>query len=140
MMQPFPSTDQFVHRHLGPTDADIQEMLATLGLQSLGALTDATVPEEIRMRKAVALDPSMGEHDALAKLRVLHDRNQVFRSFIGMGYSDCITPPVIQRNILEKQFHVAQRGDRYPDLSYLAHRHWVVGIITDLGGKVEGNR
>ena len=101
MMQPFPSTDQFVHRHLGPTDADIQEMLATLGLQSLDALTDATVPEEIRMRKAVALDPSMGEHDALAKLRVLHDRNQVFRSFIGMGYYDCITPPVIQRNILE---------------------------------------
>ncbi len=101
MMQPFPSTDQFAHRHLGPTDADIQEMLATLGLQSLDALTDATVPEEIRIRKAVALDPSMSEHDALAKLRVLHDRNQVFRSFIGMGYSDCITPPVIQRNIME---------------------------------------
>jgi len=95
------SADRFVYRHLGPTDADIQEMLATLGLQSLDALVDATVPEDIRMRKPLALDPNMGEFEALAKLRVLHDRNQVFRSYTGMGYYDCITPPVIQRNILE---------------------------------------
>ncbi len=95
------SADRFVHRHLGPTDADIQEMLATLGLQSLDALVDATVPEDIRMRKALALEPNMGEFEALAKLRVLHDQNQVFRSYTGMGYYDCITPPVIQRNILE---------------------------------------
>ena len=95
------SADRFVHRHLGPTDADIQEMLATLGMQSLDALVDATVPEDIRMRKPLALDPNMGEFETLAKLRVLHDQNQVFRSFTGMGYYDCITPPVIQRNILE---------------------------------------
>src|SRR5438445_7915767 len=76
-------------------------MLATLGLQSLDALVDATVPEDIRMRKPVALDQNMGEFETLAKLRVLHDHNQVFRSFTGMGYYDCITPPVIQRNILE---------------------------------------
>src|SRR5437773_4321594 len=76
-------------------------MLATLGMQSLDALVDATVPEDIRMRKALALEPNMGEFEALAKLRVLHDQNQVFRSYIGMGYYDCITPPVIQRNILE---------------------------------------
>src|SRR3989441_373563 len=76
-------------------------MLATLGLQSLDALVDATVPEDIRMRRPLALDPNMGEFEALAKLRALHDRNQVFRSYIGMGYYDCITPPVIQRNILE---------------------------------------
>src|SRR5438445_9143775 len=76
-------------------------MLATLGLQSLDALVDATVPEDIRMRKPLALDPNMGEFEALAKLRVLHDQNQVFRSFTGMGYYDCITPPVIQRNIIE---------------------------------------
>ncbi|TLY19878.1 MAG: aminomethyl-transferring glycine dehydrogenase, partial [Nitrospirae bacterium] len=95
------SADRFVHRHLGPTDADIQEMLATLGLQSLDALVDATVPADIRMRKPLALDPNMGEFEALAKLRILHDRNQVFRSYIGTGYHDCITPPVIQRNVLE---------------------------------------
>src|SRR5216117_784777 len=76
-------------------------MLATLGLQSLDAPVDATVPEDIRMRRPLALDPNMGEFEALAMLRALHDRNQVFRSYIGMGYHDCITPPVIQRNILE---------------------------------------
>src|SRR5881396_370067 len=76
-------------------------MLATLGLQSLDALVDATVPADIRMRKPLALDPNMGEFEALAKLRILHDRNQVFRSYIGTGYYDCITPPVIQRNVLE---------------------------------------
>jgi glycine dehydrogenase len=93
--------DSFVHRHLGPTDADIQEMLAILGLQSLDTLVDATVPEDIRLRKPLALGPRMGEHEALAALRLLHDRNLVFRSFLGMGYYDCITPPVIQRNVLE---------------------------------------
>jgi len=95
------SADRFVHRHLGPTDADIQEMLATLGLQSLDALVDATVPEDIRMRKALALEPNMGEFEALAKLRVLQDHNQVCQSYIGMGYCGCSTPPVIRRNILE---------------------------------------
>jgi len=94
-------SDPFVQRHLGPTEGDIREMLATLGLPSLEALAEATVPEDIRLRKPLALDAALGEHDALATLRALHDRNQIFRSFIGMGYYDCITPPVIQRNILE---------------------------------------
>ncbi|MBI4401099.1 MAG: glycine dehydrogenase (aminomethyl-transferring), partial [Nitrospirae bacterium] len=93
--------DIFVPRHIGPTDADIKEMLATLGLQSLDALIAATVPEDIRMRKPLALGSHRGEHDVLAELRALHDRNRIFRSFIGMGYHDCPTPPVIQRNILE---------------------------------------
>ncbi|TAJ10241.1 MAG: glycine dehydrogenase (aminomethyl-transferring) [Nitrospirae bacterium] len=94
-------TDQFLHRHLGPSEVDIQHMLATLGLTSLDALIDATVPEDIRLRKPLALGAPLSEHEALAALRALHDRNQVCRSFIGMGYYDCVTPPVIQRNILE---------------------------------------
>jgi len=94
-------SDTFVHRHIGPTDADIQEMVATLGLQSLDALIAAAVPEDIRMRAPLALGPHRGEHDVLADLRALHDRNRIFRSFLGMGYHDCPTPPVIQRNIFE---------------------------------------
>jgi glycine dehydrogenase len=94
-------TDTFVHRHIGPTDADIQNMLATLGLSSLDALVASVVPEDIRMRQPLTFGTCRGEFDVLAELRALHDRNQVFRSFIGMGYYDCITPPVIQRNILE---------------------------------------
>ncbi len=93
--------DTFLQRHIGPTEADIKEMLATLGLQSLEALSEAIVPEEIRARKPLALEASRGEFETLAQLRTLHDKNQVFRSFIGMGYYDCLTPPVIRRNILE---------------------------------------
>jgi len=99
--QLFAPTDTFVHRHVGPTDADLQEMLATLGLQSLDALIDGTVPAEIRLRRRLALGGPRGEHEVLAELRTLAGRNQVFRSFIGMGYYDCVTPPVIQRNVLE---------------------------------------
>jgi glycine dehydrogenase len=76
-------------------------MLATLGLKSLDALVDATVPADIRMKTPLTFGTCRGEFDVLAELRAMHDRNQVFRSFLGMGYHDCITPPVIQRNILE---------------------------------------
>jgi glycine dehydrogenase len=94
-------TDRFMHRHLGPTDADIQEMLAPLGLQSLEALADATVPGDIRLRRPLSLPTNRGEQAVLAQLRTLASKNKVCRSLIGMGYYDCVTPGVIQRNILE---------------------------------------
>jgi glycine dehydrogenase len=97
----FKPTDSFVHRHIGATDDDIHEMLSTLGLSSLDALIDATVPSDIRLRRALTLGPHRGENEVLARLRSLASQNKVFRSFIGMGYYDCITPPVVQRNILE---------------------------------------
>ncbi len=94
-------TDTFVRRHIGPSDADIRAMLATLGTDSLETLAEETVPSAIRNRKGLATGPGRGEHELLEELRALADRNQVFRSYIGMGYVDCIVPPVIQRNILE---------------------------------------
>lgn len=93
--------DGFVQRHIGPTEAEVKEMLGALGFQSLEALSDAVVPEDVRLRKPLRLDSARGQTEALAILRALHDKNQVLRSFIGMGYHDCLTPPVIQRNILE---------------------------------------
>ncbi len=94
-------TDRFLHRHLGPSDADIQEMLATLGLQSLEALADATVPEDIRLREPLSLPAHRGEQEVLGRLKDLASKNKISRSLIGMGYYDCVTPGVIQRNILE---------------------------------------
>ncbi|MCP9463141.1 MAG: glycine dehydrogenase (aminomethyl-transferring), partial [Nitrospira sp.] len=94
-------TDSFVHRHLGPTDADVQEMLATLGFRSLDALADATVPEDIRIRRPLSLPLHQGEQAILARLRAVASKNVVARSLIGMGYYDCVTPGVIRRNILE---------------------------------------
>jgi glycine dehydrogenase len=76
-------------------------MLGELGFTSLEELVAATVPESIRRREPLALPPPRGEHELLAELLALASRNQVFRSFLGMGYHDCITPPVIQRNVLE---------------------------------------
>ncbi len=94
-------TDTFIHRHLGPTEADMGEMLALLGLQSLQALSEATVPRDIQFGRALDLPPHRGEQSVLQELRVLAGENRVYRSFIGTGYYDCITPGVIQRNILE---------------------------------------
>ena len=93
--------DTFVPRHIGPTAADIQEMLAALSLPSLEALVEATVPSDIRLQGSLTVPSPRGEQDVLAELRGLAEQNHVWRSLIGMGYYDCITPLVIQRNILE---------------------------------------
>ncbi|MBX3350520.1 MAG: aminomethyl-transferring glycine dehydrogenase [Nitrospira sp.] len=94
-------TDDFVHRHLGPTDADIQEMLATLGHRSLDTLVDTTVPPDIRLRQALDIPNGEGEQAVLTRLQGIAAQNKAYRSLIGMGYYDCVTPGVIQRNILE---------------------------------------
>lgn len=94
-------TDIFVHRHLGPTEADVREMLALLGLPSLQALSDATVPRDIQLGRPLDIPPNRGEQAVLQELRDLAQENRIYRSYLGMGYYDCITPPVIQRNILE---------------------------------------
>ncbi|HKI68297.1 MAG TPA: glycine dehydrogenase (aminomethyl-transferring), partial [Verrucomicrobiae bacterium] len=95
------SSEQFRHRHIGPDRNETRQMLELLGHSSLGALIDAAVPKPIRLAKPLNLPPARSEHEALAGLRAIASQNQVFRSFIGMGYYDCITPAVIQRNVLE---------------------------------------
>ncbi len=94
-------TDTFPRRHIGPDEAEVQEMLRTLGYASLEELIAATVPEGIRLHRELRLPEPRGEHELLDDLHEMAARNEVFRSFIGMGYHDCITPPVIQRNVLE---------------------------------------
>lgn len=91
----------FAHRHIGSSESQIQEMLGALGLSSLDALMQATVPQEIRLARSLDLPPAQSEEEVLAELRHLSARNRVYRSFLGMGYYDCLTPPVIGRNILE---------------------------------------
>jgi glycine dehydrogenase len=97
------TSSEFLWRHLGPRPAEIEKMLQTLGLKSLDELVSKTVPSQIRVQTPVQLSEAspLSEFDALASLRKLAEQNKVFKSYIGMGYSDTITPPVIQRNILE---------------------------------------
>jgi glycine dehydrogenase len=95
---------EFVWRHIGPRPAEIEKMLQALGLKSLDELVAKTVPAQIRVQSPVHLsgfDSPLTEFEALATLKKIADENRVFKSYIGMGYSDTITPPVIQRNILE---------------------------------------
>jgi glycine dehydrogenase len=97
-----PSTlSNFTQRHIAPKPDDVQQMLDSLGLSSLDDLIDKTVPQAIRFHQTLNLPAAQSEYAALAKLKQIADKNQVYRSFIGMGYYDCITPTVIQRNILE---------------------------------------
>ena len=93
--------DEFVRRHIGPTTADLAAMLAAVGADSLDGLMDETLPAAIRTPDPLALGEGISEYELLGRLRALAGQNRIARSFIGLGYSDCITPPVIQRNILE---------------------------------------
>ena len=107
MISPLPSTnslphtDPFVRRHIGPDSNEQAEMVRFLGFPSLDSLITTAVPTPIRLESPLELPAALGEFEALARLKGMAARNQVFRSLIGMGYSDTLTPPVIQRNILE---------------------------------------
>ncbi|MEM9274121.1 MAG: aminomethyl-transferring glycine dehydrogenase [Cyanobacteria bacterium P01_F01_bin.143] len=94
-------TDSFPSRHIGPNEAEIAQMLKFLGISSLEELIDKTVPATIRLENDLKLPTALSESAALAKLKAIASKNQVYRSFIGMGYSNCLTPTVILRNILE---------------------------------------
>ncbi len=100
-------SDTFVHRHIGPRPHEVAKMLATLGIDSLDALIDRTVPPAIRIGKPLRFGPEViagreaGEFEVQAAFRAMVGQNKVLRSLIGMGYYASITPPVILRNILE---------------------------------------
>src|SRR5213595_4242021 len=93
--------DSFACRHIGPSEDEVRDMLREVGFENLDALIDAAVPKNIRLDRQLNLPEAKSEIEALAELRAIAKKNKIARSFIGAGYSDCITPPVIQRNILE---------------------------------------
>src|SRR5262249_12907133 len=94
-------SDSFARRHIGPNEQETAAMLQTVGFPTLEALVDEAIPSQIRLRQPLRLPEGKHEQEALASLRQIASQNQVFRSYIGMGYYDCFTPAVIQRNLLE---------------------------------------
>ncbi len=92
--------DTFPRRHIGPNSRDLEHMLQAVGAKSLDDLIDRTVPKAIRLGKPLALAAGKPEFQLLEELEAIANKNQVYRSFIGMGYHDTITPGVILRNIL----------------------------------------
>ena len=98
---PFAPLDAFLPRHLGPNADEAAQMLKTLGYESLEKLADDVIPSAIKLRRALDLPAPKAEREALGMLRAIMDQNKVHKSYLGQGYYDTITPPVIQRNILE---------------------------------------
>ena len=93
--------DRFSARHIGPGGDDTSAMLGEAGAKSLDALIDETVPASIRLKAPLDLPPGLSEHRLLRELRAISKKNNVFKSYIGLGYYGCVVPGVIQRNILE---------------------------------------
>jgi glycine dehydrogenase len=107
----------FADRHIGPDPDQQQTMLGALGFDSLDALSDAAVPPAIRSSSPLNLPPALTEPEALVALRALADRNQVFTSLIGMGYSGTVTPGVILRNVLENPAWYTAYTPYQPEIS-----------------------
>ncbi|MBE9010492.1 aminomethyl-transferring glycine dehydrogenase, partial [Pseudanabaenaceae cyanobacterium LEGE 13415] len=110
-------TDRFVDRHIGVRGEDIQAMLSILGLNSVEDLIDKAVPQSIRIQRPLQIGAGRSEYELLKDLKAIASKNQVMRSFIGMGYSNCITPPVIQRNILENPGWYTQYTPYQPEIA-----------------------
>jgi len=100
-MMPPNHPDVFTLRHIGPDSTEAQVMLDVIGHESMEEFIDAVIPVNIRQVHALNLPEALSEREALAHLHKIAERNQLTRSFLGMGYHDCIVPPVIQRNLLE---------------------------------------
>ncbi len=113
----FPTDAEFIQRHIGPQPADIDKMLAVLGVASLDEAIERTVPAGIRLIQPLAIEAVQSEYTVLNKLKEIAAKNQVFRSYIGMGYANCITPTTIQRNILENPGWYTQYTPYQPEIA-----------------------
>ncbi|HQE11800.1 MAG TPA: aminomethyl-transferring glycine dehydrogenase [Flavipsychrobacter sp.] len=93
--------EEFIQRHIGPNVADTQKMLHTIGVNSMQELIERTVPEDIRWDRTLNVPSGVSESDYLRELKEISMKNKIFKSYIGQGYYDTITPSVILRNIFE---------------------------------------
>ncbi|HEY3032057.1 MAG TPA: aminomethyl-transferring glycine dehydrogenase, partial [Bradyrhizobium sp.] len=107
----------FSRRHIGPSPADMVEMLSTIGASDISELISQTVPDAIRQAAPLALPAGISETEALQKLRIIADKNKIFTSLIGQGYYGTILPPVIQRNVLENPAWYTAYTPYQPEIS-----------------------
>ena len=104
-------------RHIGPSPAEMADMLAVLGVGSLDELIDQTVPESIRQAAALEFDKPKSERALLWHMRKVAEENEVFTTMIGQGYYGTVTPPAIQRNILENPAWYTAYTPYQPEIS-----------------------
>ena len=104
-------------RHIGPSPAEMSDMLKTVGAQSLGALIDDTMPAQIRQKEPLDFGKPMSEREVLEYMRVVAGKNKVLTSLIGQGYHGTVTPPAIQRNIFENPAWYTAYTPYQPEIS-----------------------
>lgn len=94
-------TDAFALRHIGPREEDLQHMFKTIGVESMDQLIYETLPDDIKLKNPLNLEPAMTEYEYMNHIRQLGGKNKIFKSYIGLGYHPTIVPAPIQRNIFE---------------------------------------
>ncbi|KAG8522156.1 Glycine dehydrogenase (decarboxylating), mitochondrial [Galemys pyrenaicus] len=112
-----PRHDDFARRHIGPGDKDQREMLQALGLTSIEELIEKTIPASIRLKKPLKMEDPVCESEILTTLRAISSKNQIWRSYIGMGYYNCSVPQAILRNLLENSGWITQYTPYQPEVS-----------------------
>ena len=95
------NTDLFELRHIGPRPNEIKKMLNSLDLKDINQLIDQTIPKSIQLKNPMNLPEGISENSFLSHIKKVGEKNKIFQTYIGLGYSPTITPAVIQRNILE---------------------------------------
>lgn len=111
------TNNEFIARHIGPRAADEQAMLATLGFDSLEALSASVIPESIKGTSVLGMEPGLSEADALASIKAIAGKNQLFKTYIGQGYYGTHTPAPILRNLLENPAWYTAYTPYQPEIS-----------------------
>ena len=109
--------ERFADRHIGPNASEQKQMLEDLKMGSLDELTSKAVPDSIKLKRPLVLSPELTEVEALEELRSISKKNKIYKSWIGMGYGNAVTPSVIQRNILENPGWYTQYTPYQPEIS-----------------------
>lgn len=113
----FPERVDFPSRHIGPRDQDVVTMLDLLGYKSLDQLTDDAVPKKIQLQGLMNISDPMSEHDLIETVRKISEKNQIWRSYIGMGYHNCCVPHSIMRNLFENPGWTTQYTPYQPEIA-----------------------
>lgn len=113
----YPKHDNFVERHIGPKGAEEDSMLQYVGLKSLDELVEQAIPENIRLSQDMGLEPAVGESELLERISEISKENKVWRSYIGMGFYNCVTPTTIMRNIFENPGWTTQYTPYQPEVA-----------------------
>ncbi|MFV3016463.1 glycine dehydrogenase (aminomethyl-transferring), partial [Pseudomonas sp. KHB2.9] len=111
------TANEFIARHIGPRQEDEQQMLASLGFDSLEALSASVIPESIKGTSVLGLEDGLSEAEALARIKAIASQNQLFKTYIGQGYYNCHTPSPILRNLLENPAWYTAYTPYQPEIS-----------------------